>query len=238
MDAKIELAYFPIIGRGQQILILCAEHSIEVKFLIAKPFGDDFDKDTQAPFGTLPWMKDNNNGVILNDSFAIIQYLVNRYDGPARPRSEIEFANANNMWAWVQDYYSFVLSPFHDIITENKEPFWRNLRLTDTQTDGGIEKGVSKLKTLHEKRINYLESTLQNMHSPEFLSGEGFTYADIFLYTCVRATQKCGGFQILRDACGGDPFRDQKNILAICERVENRPNVKNCVGDKFENAPF
>ena len=75
MDAKIELAYFPIIGRGQQILILCAEHSIEVKFLIAKPFGDDFDKDTQAPFGTLPWMKDNNNGVILNDSFAIIQYL-------------------------------------------------------------------------------------------------------------------------------------------------------------------
>ena len=76
------------------------------------------------------------------------------------------------------------------------------------------------------------------MNSPEFLSGEGFTYADIFLYTCVRATQKCGGFQILRDACGGDPFRDQKNILAICERVENRTNVKKCVGDKFENAPF
>ena len=63
MDAKIELAYFPIIGRGEQILILCAEHGIEVKFLTAKPFGDDFDKDTQAPFGTLPWMKDINNGL-------------------------------------------------------------------------------------------------------------------------------------------------------------------------------
>ena len=238
MNSQIELAYFPIIGRGEQILILCAEHGIDVKFLSAKPFGDDFDKDTQAQFGTLPWMRDKTTDLILNDSFAIIQYLVNRYDGPAKPRSEIGFAKANNMWAWVQDYYSFVLSPFHDIITENKDPFWRNLRLTDTQTDGGIEKGVSKLKTLHENRINFLESTLQNMHSPEFLSGEGFTYADIFLYTCVRATQKCGGFQILRDACGGDPFKGQKNILAICERVENRPNVKKCVGDKFENAPF
>jgi Glutathione S-transferase len=80
MDAKIELAYFPIIGRGQQILILCAEHSIEVKFLIAKPFGDEFDKDTQSPFGTIPWMKDSSNGLTLNDSIAIIQYLVNRYD--------------------------------------------------------------------------------------------------------------------------------------------------------------
>ena len=36
MDAKIELAYFPIIGRGQQILILCVEHGIEIKFLTAK----------------------------------------------------------------------------------------------------------------------------------------------------------------------------------------------------------
>lgn len=39
MTAKIQLAYFPIIGRGQQILIICEEHDIEVEFLTAKPFG-------------------------------------------------------------------------------------------------------------------------------------------------------------------------------------------------------
>ena len=96
----------------------------------------------------------------------------------------------------------------------------------------------SKLKTLHENRTKFLESTLQDMNSPEFLSGESFTYADIFLFTCVRATQKCSGFKILRDAYGGDPFGGKKNILAICDRIENRPKVKNCISDKFEKAPF
>ena len=68
MNSQIELAYFPIIGRGEQILILCAEHGVDVKFLSAKPFGDDFDKDTQAQFGTLPWMREKTTDLILNDS--------------------------------------------------------------------------------------------------------------------------------------------------------------------------
>ena len=53
MTAKIQLAYFPIIGRGQQILIICEEHDIEVEFLTAKPFGDDFDKDSQSPLSLI-----------------------------------------------------------------------------------------------------------------------------------------------------------------------------------------
>lgn len=238
MKPKIELAYFPIIGRGQQILIICEEHNIEVEFLSAKPFGDDFDKDTQSPFGTLPWMRDPSTGVVLNDSIAIVQYLINQYEGPATPQSVIEAANAVNMWAWVQDYYSFVLSPFHDIITEHQDAFWRNLRLTDTLADGGVEEGVSKLTKLHHNRIQYLDSVLQEMGSPKYLTGDSFTYADVFLYTCVRATQKCAGFKILRDSCGGDPFEKQKNILAICNTVENRPAVIKSIGDKFDKAPI
>ena len=42
---------------------------------------EDFDKDTQAPFGTIPWLKDNSNGIELNDSLAIVQYLINKYPG-------------------------------------------------------------------------------------------------------------------------------------------------------------
>lgn len=236
---KIDLAYFPgIIGRGQQILILCAEHGIEVNFLEAKPFGDDFDKDTQSPFGTLPWMNDQSEGLILNDSLAIVQYLVRQYPGPASPRSTREEALAANMWAWVQDYYAFVLSPLHDIILGQSDPFWRNLRLTDTLADGGKEKAISNLRTLHEKRIGYLERELERVGSPEFLAGDGYTYADIYLYTSVRATQKCEGFAVFRDACGGDPFDSHPNVLAICDRVESRPAVQSSVGDKFEKAPL
>ena len=54
----------------------------------------------------------------------------------------------------------------------------------------------------------------------------------------VLATQMCAGFKILRDSCGGDPFEKQKNILAVCNSVENRPAVKKSVGDKFDKAPF
>mgnify|MGYP005683582667 FL=1 len=104
MTAKIQLAYFPIIGRGQQILIICEEHDIEVEFLTAKPFGDDFDKDSQSPFGTLPWMRDPSNGLVLNDSIAIVQYLINQYEGPTTPGDAIEAAKAVTRWAWVQAF--------------------------------------------------------------------------------------------------------------------------------------
>ena len=51
---EIDLAYLPVIGRGEQINIICAMHDIKVNSLMSNPMGEDFDKDTQAPFGTIP----------------------------------------------------------------------------------------------------------------------------------------------------------------------------------------
>ena len=42
---RIDLAYLPIIGRGEQINIICAMHEIEVNYLLSTPLGHDFDKD-------------------------------------------------------------------------------------------------------------------------------------------------------------------------------------------------
>ena len=84
---EIDLAYLPIIGRGEQINILCAMHKIKVNYLLSSPMGQDFDKDTEAPFGTIPWMKDHLNGLELNDSMAIIQYLIYQYPGPLTPEN-------------------------------------------------------------------------------------------------------------------------------------------------------
>ena len=39
---EIDLAYFPIIGRGEQIKIICAMHDIKVNNLHSSPMGDDF----------------------------------------------------------------------------------------------------------------------------------------------------------------------------------------------------
>ena len=129
---EIKLAYLPVIGRGEQINIICAMHDIKVDYLLSTPMGNDFNKDTDAPFGTIPWMKDKANGLELNDSMAIVQYLVSKYPGPLTSQSPEDAALTAMYWGWVQDYYSFVLSPFHDIITGHNEAFWRNLRLTDT----------------------------------------------------------------------------------------------------------
>ena len=110
-------------------------------------------------------------------------------------------------WSWVQDYYSFVLSPFHDIITGHSEPFWRNLRLTDTLTKGGKELAVSNLKVLHNKRLQYLENNIKQMNLGTFITGDNCSYADMFIYSCVKTVQETGGFQILRDACQGHPLK-------------------------------
>ncbi len=177
---NIDLAYLPVVGRGLQIKIICEMHNIGVNYMLSNPMGEDFDKDSQAPFGTIPWMKDNNNGIELNDSMAIVLYLVSKYPGPLTPKNSEEAAIVNMYWAWAQDYYSFVLSPFHDIITGHNEPFWRNLRLTDTLADGGKETGISNLTKLHNIRTGFLEKHLSSNQTGSFLTGSKCSYADIF----------------------------------------------------------
>ena len=236
---EIDLAYLPVVGRGEQINIICAMHGIKVNSLMSNPMGDDFNKDTQAPFGTVPWMKDHSNGLELNDSMAIVQYLVNKYEGPLTPSDADQAAQVAMYWSWCQDYYSFVLSPFHDIITGHNEPFWRSLRLTDTLAEGGKELGIKNLTTLHTNRSNMLEKNLAGSSSAKpFMTGSSCSYADIFLYTCVRTVQETGGFGILRDEFGGDPFKDCPTIASICSEVGSINEVGQTVGSKFSECPI
>ena len=235
---EIKLAYLPVIGRGEQINIICAMHDIKVDYLLSTPMGNDFDKDTDAPFGTIPWMEDKANGLKLNDSMAIIQYLISKYPGPLTPQNPEEAALTAMYWGWAQDYYSFVLSPFHDIITGHNEAFWRNLRLTDTLAEGGKETGISNLTTLHKNRFQSLESHLAASKNKPFLIGAECSYADIFLYTCVTTVQKSGGFGILRDACDGEPFADCPTVLEICTAVSKIEKVRESVGSKFTDYPI
>ena len=184
-------------------------------------------------------MKDHSNGIELNDSMAIVQYLVTKYEGPLTPQTPEEAAITGMYWAWCQDYYSFVLSPFHDIITGHNEPFWRNLRLTDTLAEGGKETGIKNLTTLHKNRANLLESHLEKTgNSDQFLTGSNCSYADIFLFTCVRTVQETGGFGILREESGGDPFKDYPIISSICNEVGKIDAVSKTVGSKFSECPI
>lgn len=234
---RIDLAYLPIIGRGEQINIICAMHEIEVNYLLSTPLGDDFDKDKEAAFGTIPWMKDNANDLELNDSMAIVQYLVYQYPGPLTPKNNEIAGRINMYWAWVQDYYSFVLSPFHDIIIDNNDVFWRNLRLTDSLANGGKATGISNLATLHTKRLKFLEQQLANTNAAPFMTGEVCSYADIFLYTCVRAVQETGGFGLLREACDGDPFSGFPIVKNIADAVGEIGAVK-ASNSKFSDCPI
>ena len=234
---QIDLAYLPIIGRGEQINIICAMHDIEVNYLLSTPLGDDFDKDKEAAFGTIPWMKDKANDLELNDSMAIVQYLVNQYPGPLTPKNNESAARVNMYWAWVQDYYSFVLSPFHDIIIDNNDVFWRNSRLTDSLANGGKATGISNLTALHTKRLEFLEQQLANTNTAPFMTGKVCSYADIFLYTCVRAVQETGGFGLLREACNGDPFSGFPIVKNIADAVGEIDAVK-ASDSKFSECPI
>ena len=234
---QIDLAYLPIIGRGEQINIICAMHEIKVNYLLSTPLGDDFDKDKEAAFGTIPWMKDNANDLELNDSMAIVQYLVYQYPGPLTPKNNESAARVNMYWAWVQDYYSFVLSPFHDIIIDNNDVFWRNSRLTDSLANGGKATGISNLTALHTKRLEFLEQQLANTNTAPFMTGKVCSYADIFLYTCVRAVQETGGFGLLRETCDGDPFSGFPIVKNIADAVGEIDAVK-ASNSKFSECPI
>ena len=83
-----------------------------------------------------------------------------------------------------------------------------------------------------------MERHLSSSGVKSFLTGSSCSYADIFLYTCVRTVQNTGGFGILRDACGGDPFADYPTILGISEEVGKISEVIETVGSQFEESPI
>jgi glutathione S-transferase len=236
--SDVTIAYFPVIGRGEQVRLICALHGVSVTELASTPLGEDFDKDKEAPFGTVPWMKDHSNGLELNDSLAIVQYLVSKYDGPLTPNSPEGAAKTAMYWGWVQDYYSFVLSPMHDIITGHNEVFWRNLRLTDTLAEGGKETAIANLAKLHNARLGFLEKHLESQNAGPFLMGEDCSYADIFLFTCVRTVENTQGFGMLRAVVGESPFADFPITGNIAASVGDMELVKASVGNKFSECPI
>ena len=236
--SDVTIAYFPVIGRGEQVRLICALHGVSVTELASTPLGEDFDKDKEAPFGTVPWMRDHSNGLELNDSLAIVQYLVTKYDGPLTPKTAEDAARTAMYWGWVQDYYSFVLSPMHDIITGHNEVFWRNLRLTDTLAEGGKETGIANLATLHASRLKFLEEHLKSQKTGPYLTGADCTYADIFLHTCVRTVQETPGFGILRAVVGDTPFAEAPIATGIAAAVGEIDVIKASVGSKFSECPI
>jgi len=220
----VELTYFPLIGRGEYIFLICLEHDIPLKM---QEFKGEF-----GPTGTIPTLK--HGEVELWDSTAIVQYLIQRFPGPSTPPAHLAI-KALDFWAILQDYYSFVLSPMHDIIMGLPR---RNLRLTDAcrvcgaQTLGNMEgKPImsGKLIDLHILRTTYLEQVLVKRGSPEYICGV-FTYVDLMLYTFVTSIDKCKGFQIFRDTFKmvtkkDDCWEHCPSIRAICNRVAQRPKV-------------
>ena len=45
---EIDFAYLPIIGRGEQIHIICSMHDIKLNMLYSTPMGDDFQLEADS----------------------------------------------------------------------------------------------------------------------------------------------------------------------------------------------
>ena len=68
--------------------------------------------------------------------------------------------------------------------------------------------------------------------------GEGCSYADIFLFTCVRTVEKTPGFGMLRAVVGESPFADFPIIAKIAASVGDMDLVKASVGNRFSECPI
>ena len=68
--------------------------------------------------------------------------------------------------------------------------------------------------------------------------GENCSYADIFLYTCVRTVENTPGFGMLRAVVGEEPFADFPITAAITTSFGNIELVKASVGNKFSECPI
>ena len=79
---------------------------------------------------------------------------------------------------------------------------------------------------------------VETQNAGPFLMGEDCSYADIFLYTCVRSVENTPGFGMLRAVVGESPFADFPITAKIAASVGDMELVKASVGNKFLECPI
>ena len=113
---KPKFIYLPVVGRGEQIRLLAAEHGIDYETVLPAGFGGEYNWAEQAPHGTLPALE-TTEGFALGDSAAIVEYILEKTpDGPLTPKDTKSKCLAKDAWNFCNDYYGFFLSPMHDVI--------------------------------------------------------------------------------------------------------------------------
>ena len=184
--------YLPVVGRGEQIRLLAAEHDIDYETVLPAGFGGEYNWAEQAPHGTVPVLE-TTEGFAIGDSAAIVDYILEKTpEGPLAPKDTKARCLAKDAWNFCNDYYAFFLSPSHDVIMNHAEPHWRQGRNTDPRASPEHEAHasfVSELKTLHAQRMGRLEKKLVAAGTA-FCAGDECTYADLFIYTCVTTVAR------------------------------------------------
>jgi glutathione S-transferase len=241
-DKTPKFVYLPVVGRGEQIHLLAAEHGFAFEFVKPKGFGGEYVWQESAPHGTVPVFEcaGEDAGLILSDSAAIIDYILEKTpEGPFTPKDARSRVLARDTWMFCQDYYNHFLSPMHDSIMGHAEPHWRQGRNTDPRADKEHAQAadyLSELATYHTQRMARLEKKLVALGSA-FSAGDAPTYADLFVYTCVNTVLKCKGFTAFRESCGEKgPFDGCPTVLALAAKIGEREKIKAMAG-KFDQAP-
>lgn len=113
---KPKFIYLPVVGRGEQIRLLAAEHGIDYETVLPAGFGGEYNWAEQAPHGTLPALE-TTEGFALGDSAAIVEYILEKTpEGPLTPKDTKSKCLAKDAWNFCNDYYGYFLSPMHDVI--------------------------------------------------------------------------------------------------------------------------
>ena len=115
-DAKPKFIYLPVVGRGEQIRLLAAEHRVDYETVLPAGFGGEYNWAEQAPHGTVPVLE-TTEGFAIGDSATIVDYILEKTpDGPLTPKDTKSRCLAKDAWNFCNDYYAFFLSPMHDVI--------------------------------------------------------------------------------------------------------------------------
>ena len=68
--------------------------------------------------------------------------------------------------------------------------------------------------------------------------GEDCSYADIFLFTCVRTLENTPGFGMFRAVVGENPFAKFPITAKIAASVGDIDLVKESIGSRFSECPI
>lgn len=209
------LYHMPLSPFCRSVRLVLAEKKLDFTLIEEKPWNRRLEFMAMNPAVEVPVLKDDD-GTILSDSTAIIQYLDEVYPEPSlMPKTPKECAEVRRLMAWFN-------IKFHKDVSRNLlfEKVGKRARREGTPDSQNIKQGTINIKD----HLEYIDWLIERRN---WLAGEAITLADFVAAAHLSSI----------DYIGDVPWNEYEGAKMWYARIKSRPAFRSLLTDHVTGLP-